>query len=278
MGSRAIIGIHAGSLHRSSRRDPEVDRLLTRWIGCLSAAGAIPVVVPDLSCDEGLDELLDLLHGFVVAGERDACDACRDGSDGPCWEPMAEFRLVRAIARRQVPFVGIGLGFQLMNLALGGTVRPLDLDARGQPFHAYPHNPRHPLEPKDGSLMQTICGARPVTVNSSHRCAIDRLADGLVATAVSSDGVVEAFEALSEDWFALSVQFQPDDSCDRHLSSGIFDTLVDEAMAPGEQASDYDQAGCLQSDLGLDDELAGGSVGDAPHDIAIGPFEKLRSQ
>lgn len=239
MGSRAIIGIHAGSLQRSSRRDPEVDRLLTRWIGCIEAAGAVPIVVPGLSChaslEEGLDDLLSLLHGFVVAGERDACDACRVGSGGPCWELMSEFRLVRVIARRQIPFLGVGLGFQLMNLALGGTIRPLEVDVRGQPFHAYPHNPRHPLETTAGSLMETICGSSSVMVNSSHRCAIDRLADGLVATALSSDGVVEAFESSSEDWFALGVQFQPDDSCDKQLSSSIFDTLVDEAMAHGEQ-------------------------------------------
>ncbi len=238
MGSRPIIGIHAGGLQRSSRRDLDVDRLLTRWIGCLAAAGAVPVVVPDLSClgdpDEEFDELLDVLHAFVVAAERDACDA-RPSSGAPCWEPIPEFHLVRAIARRQIPFLGIGLGFQLMNLALGGTIRPLEVDVRGQPFHAYPHHPRHLLETTDGSLLATICGPSPVMVNSSHHFAIDRLADALVATAVSSDGVVEAFESSSEDWFALGVQFQPDDSCDRQLSSGIFDTLVDEAMAHGKQ-------------------------------------------
>jgi putative glutamine amidotransferase len=243
MRTRAIIGIHAGGVFGPSQHVPEIDRLLTRWIGCTAGAGAIPVVVPGLSSDKGLDELLDAVQGFVIAGERDAGDACLDGPDCPAWEPLSEFRLVRAIAQRRVPVLGIGLGFQLLNLVLGGTIRPLEQDVRGQPFHAYPHNPRHPVDPVPGSLMHNFFGSRAMTVNSSHRCAIDRLGEGLTASAVSSDGVVEAFESTSGDWFALGVQFQPDESCDVDLAAVLFDALVEESLAQTSPAWGHQPAG-----------------------------------
>jgi putative glutamine amidotransferase len=68
--------------------------------------------------------------------------------------------------------------------------------------------PTHEVRVTDGSYMAEVMGREMVRVNSYHHQGIKDLAQGLVATGYSSDGVVEAVEAenLSERWL-LGVQW-----------------------------------------------------------------------
>ena len=101
---------------------------------------------------------------------------------------------MRTIADRQKPFLGIGRGIQLLNVALGGTLRPV-LHGRGPcQRHVYPHNPQHPLETLPGSLLDQVYSQPSELVNSMHEYAVDEPAVGFRVTALGPANVVEAIE------------------------------------------------------------------------------------
>ena len=56
--------------------------------------------------------------------------------------------------------------------------------------------------------MCQIYGEGEIVVNSEHRQAIQRVAEGFAATGVALDGVIEAIEHTNDDWFAVG-SWQP---------------------------------------------------------------------
>jgi PleD family two-component response regulator len=77
-----------------------------------------------------------------------------------------------------------------------------------------------------GSLLSKITGKRVLGVNSSHHQAVLEPAEPLVATARSSDGIVEAMElkpdAARRMPFLLSVQFHPERLVEKRGTSRDF--------------------------------------------------------
>jgi gamma-glutamyl-gamma-aminobutyrate hydrolase PuuD len=76
-----------------------------------------------------------------------------------------------------------------------------------------------------GSRLRRLVGDR-FEVQCSHHQAVDRVGPGLVVTAHSEDGVVEAVESPGHR-FVVGVQWHPEETGDRPL----FDALVAEARA-----------------------------------------------
>jgi putative glutamine amidotransferase len=112
-----------------------------------------------------------------------------------------EFSALRRALERGVPVLCICKGFQVLNVALGGT---LHLDIRG---HNAPEMKNNDIQP-----LRTDAAARHrfQTVNSSHHQAIDRLAEGCVAEAWSADdGIIEQMR-MADYPFALAVQYHPE--------------------------------------------------------------------
>jgi putative glutamine amidotransferase len=72
----------------------------------------------------------------------------------------------------------------------------------------------HEVSLTAGSLLARIAGKRILGVSSSHHQAVLEPAEPLMATARSSDGIVEAMElrpeAVRRAPFMLSVQFHPE--------------------------------------------------------------------
>jgi putative glutamine amidotransferase len=125
-----------------------------------------------------------------------------------------------------MPFLGMGTGIQLLNTALGGSLRSVAGGGDETVPHIHPHNPRHPLQTIPGTLLHKLLVAgRSTLVSSSHAMAVDDVAVGLVVSARSPDGLVEAIESETSDWMALGVQFLPDPHAD-DLDDQIFRTFV----------------------------------------------------
>ncbi len=229
MYAKPFIGVSADCscdrLGRAGLHDP----LLPRWLDCISKAGGVPVIIPRL--EDEIDQLLVLEHlqGFVLAGQRDLRPR-RDGLPTRGGEVCLESKLVRLIADRRVPFLGIGVGIQVLNVALGGTLFDIVGSQNGM-YHAYPHNPRHTLLTEPGSLMERAFGDETNLVNSPHHVAIDELAVGFAVTARCGDGVVEAIESETDDWFAIGIQFCPERNMAMAPDLRIFEEFVEEAIA-----------------------------------------------
>jgi putative glutamine amidotransferase len=103
------------------------------------------------------------------------------------------------------PLLAVCRGLQVVNVALGGTL------VQDMPTHH-----RHvvsQLRLRPGSALRRTVGAPRITISCHHHQALDRLGEGLVATATSADGVVEATELARPDgrWF-LGVQWHPEDT------------------------------------------------------------------
>jgi putative glutamine amidotransferase len=124
-----------------------------------------------------------------------------------------EIALVGMALRRGMPVFGICRGMQVLNVALGGTLYQdlpsqweRDLLKHRQDTPKW--QPTHEVSVEDGSYIAEVMDRELVKVNSYHHQGIKDLAEGLVVTGRSSDGVIEAVEAgdISERWL-LGVQW-----------------------------------------------------------------------
>src|SRR5262249_34364946 len=135
-----------------------------------------------------------------------------------------------AAARRaldaDVPILGVCRGFQLLNVALGGSLAMhiAGHQARGDDVIA------HTLSVRSGTKLAAATAAGAMRVNSRHHQAItdDRLAPGLRATA-HHDGLVEAFESDGHRW-VVGVQWHPERTSEVDAAAArIFAAFVAEA-------------------------------------------------
>lgn len=198
-----------------------------RYLRELRAAGAdVVVVTPG-------EMLPDDVAGVCFSGGGDIAPE-RYGAEDPervCENVLPERdELELAAARRaldaDLPILGICRGFQLLNVALGGT---LALDVRG-------HQAKgdavisHTLRVEAGTKLAKATRAGEMRVNSRHHQAVttDRLALSLVATVIH-DGLVEAFESTDHRW-VVGVQWHPERTQEvDEAAARIFDAFVAEA-------------------------------------------------
>lgn len=119
----------------------------------------------------------------------------------------AEMELFRAFFRAGKPIFGICRGFQLINVALGGTLVQ-DIIPELRLFHTRGTADRvHAIRATEGSLLYRLYG-QVFTVNSSHHQVLDRLGEGITPTAWAEPGFPEGFEIKDAPVFA--VQFHPE--------------------------------------------------------------------
>ncbi len=180
-------------------------RLMREYTESVAAAGMRPLLLCPRSgipsCVSGLvftggGDLSPAFAGYAFDSGLSGIDAERD---------RYEFALVRWARSARVPVLGICRGMQVLNAALGGTLYA-DLSAAGvAEKHVLAPGALHPIRGINGSRL---FGAGKFFVNSSHHQAVDRIAAGLYAAAVSPAGIVEALEDCDD--LLLGVQFHPE--------------------------------------------------------------------
>ncbi len=234
MRRKPLVGVNSD--FRTGKNDsPSFSYLSVGYCDALTEAGAIPVALPPLEEPADIESLLDRLDAVVLIGGADL-DPRRDGymlhPSVRLMDPRREDfdrTLVDLIAQRRLPVFGIGVGMQLLNVAAGGT---LFLHIPEDSPRALPHiDPidrahRHSLEVVPGTLLERVYGDGEIRVNSMHHMAVDDLGQGLRATARCPDGIVEAVESLSEDWFVLGTQFHPEGDSATALDQRIFEEFL----------------------------------------------------
>ncbi len=194
------------------------------YVELVTRAGGVPVLLPPPgsgSTPAGpAGEVLDRVDALVLAGGRDV-DARRYGAephetaDQPATDRDEwELALTRAALDRGVPLLGICRGAQVLTVALGGTLvqHVPDLPEAGAHKHGPGEFASHTVRTVAGSRVAAALGG-DARVSCYHHQAVERLPDGLRATAHAEDGVVEGVE-LDGGGFAVGVQWHPEQTLD----------------------------------------------------------------
>jgi gamma-glutamyl-gamma-aminobutyrate hydrolase PuuD len=210
---------------RSGIWDTEFALLHANYVDAVSRAGGTAVLLPPQP--SGAEELIEALDGLLVTGGADISpdrygeaphpetSGTRPGRDE--WET----RLLRRALDIGLPVLGICRGAQLLNVALGGTLRQHLPDDVGHEEHR-PRlgvfgSTRLRLEP--GSRIAGLLGAE-LKGGCHHHQAIGRVAAGLEVAGRSPDGTIEAVEMAGR--FVLGVQWHPEqDDTDPRLFGAI---------------------------------------------------------
>jgi putative glutamine amidotransferase len=112
-----------------------------------------------------------------------------------------EFDIIPTIIERGLPILAICKGMQVLNVALGGTLK---LDIPGHRSAEMKDNDIQPLRFDRHAEHQFG------KVNSSHHQAVDRLGEGFVAEGwCETDDIIEQMR-LSNYPFAVAVQYHPE--------------------------------------------------------------------
>ena len=128
--------------------------------------------------------------------------------------------LQRAL-ERQIPVLGVCRGLQVLNVALGGTLRQHLPDEIGHDGHGSGPGVFGDIEVALDGAVGAIVGPA-ATVRCCHHQAIDRLAEGLEVTGRAPDGVIEAVELTGAPW-VLGVQWHPEQT---PADTSLFAALV----------------------------------------------------
>ncbi|HJV05401.1 MAG TPA: gamma-glutamyl-gamma-aminobutyrate hydrolase family protein [Actinomycetota bacterium] len=201
------------------------------------AGGQEAILAPrELSRDEA-ERLLERFDGLLLIGGGDI-DPKHYGQDPlpECYgidteADVFEMRLVQAAVGRGMPVLAICRGFQILNVATGGSLDQHITGRDGLIGHGVPGvSPEmHEVRLEPGTWTAKAMGTETVQVSSSHHQAAARIGDGLVVSGRAPDGIVEAMEHPDGSW-VVAVQWHPERTAEKDpAQQGLFDALVDQA-------------------------------------------------
>ena len=191
------------------------------YLRALLKAKGIPLIIPVIPPGSVLETLFGMMDGLLLIGGPDLdpthyhqLPAAGLRKVTPARDAV-ELQVTRWALDANLPVLAICRGIQVLNVAAGGT---LWQDLASQLPEAAKHD-YHPNFPEDyrahtiraaaGSRLAGIIGEDDIAVNSLHHQAIDKVGNGLRATAFAPDGIIEGVEGKGEGW-VVGVQWHPE--------------------------------------------------------------------
>ncbi len=231
-----IIGVCAN-------HDDNTSRLHTAYTRAVLDAGGIPVIIPVTDNAEALREIVTRIDGLILSGGGDISgdyfgEKTLKGIKVDDLLDRFNFTLLRLAADRCLPVFGICRGEQVINAAFGGTLWqdiPSQFPGKTIKHSKYGKGialeaPAHEVDLTPGTWLGGVLGGGRLGVNSRHHQAVKDLAPGFRTAAVSTDGVIEAVEAMPvrRIW---GVQWHPENmACGGDTAAkALFRAMVDEA-------------------------------------------------
>lgn len=203
------------------------------YFEAVQRAGGIPILLPPQPVESGVvDRVLDGIDGLIITGGADV-DPARYGQDAhpltdtpPVERDAWEDALLGAAIAREIPFLGICRGMQMLNVHRGGSLHQHLPEVVGSDRYRIGNGEfaTNEVAVEEGSGLAAIVGAAPLPVKSYHHQAVDAVGAGLRVTARTDDGLVQAVE-LEGVPFGLAVQWHPEEDAaeDARLFAGLVD-------------------------------------------------------
>lgn len=193
-------------------------------------------MLPNTLMSAAIRDYVDLIDGLLVSGGYDIHSKYFGQRPHPSITLSAperdefEIKIIKLALRKNIPVFGICRGFQVINIAMGGTIFQ---DLSCAPFKTLKHaDPReigkvfHKVKIQKGTILSRIIGSEQIEVNSSHHQIIDKIGRELKAVAYSSDGVIEGLEG-TDFRLLLAVQWHPEMSPNRFHSKRLFKAFIE---------------------------------------------------
>ena len=222
MGAAAacIIGVTAATeTARWGVWDQPADLAPSGYAITVQRAGGIAVLLPvDPAVAVSPGPLLERLDGLILAGGADVDPASYGHAPAPGTTDTRperdafEIGLAKAALETGLPVLGICRGFQLINVAAGGTLDQHLPDRLGHERHRTVPGQfdEHEVELTPGSRIAAICGEERLMVSSHHHQGLDLVGQGIEVTGIATeDGTPEAFEMPGLP-YAIGVQWHPE--------------------------------------------------------------------
>lgn len=192
------------------------------YLRALTAAGALPVIVPIEPPPADLRGIFDRLDGVLLTGGGDIEPV--EYNDTPINDTLSGVKPVRDKAEllfsqwaveADKPIIGICRGIQVLNVALGGNLyqdipAQFETDVLHDSYGIHPMDHyTHTVNIEPGSRLAAIVGKTEMPTNSRHHQSLKDLGEGLVVTATTPDSIIEAVER-PQSQYCLAVQWHPE--------------------------------------------------------------------
>jgi putative glutamine amidotransferase len=206
------------------------------YIDAIARAGAVPVLIDPFGDPSGI---LDRVDALVLSGGPDLDPACYGQAPHPKTYGVKraiddfELALTHDALDREMPTLAICRGFQILNVALGGTLYQHIPENPGVEPHGRPGEPNggrtQEVTIEAGTLLEKVMGTNRPVATCHHHQAVDRVGDGLRVVARADDGIVEGLERRGPGGWLLAVQWHPEDTAATDpANQRLFDALVAE--------------------------------------------------
>jgi len=220
--------------------------LARHYSEAVEAAGGAPVHISLIPNSDYIDSVVEDLDGILLPGSDSDVDPLRYGQQPhpelgtvQVIKDQTDLLVIDVVERKGIPLFTICFGMQVLNVSRGGT---LIQDIKSQMPDAIKHEqgaprerPSHTIRLLENTRLAGIAGAVDAVVNSHHHQAIESVGADLIATAWTTDGVIEAIEDPRPDRFVMAVQWHPELGWETDgLSQRLFRRFVDEAACRSE--------------------------------------------
>lgn len=216
----------------------EYSYVADNYIKSISKSNATPIILPIIEDEKQIENQIKAIDGLVLSGGYDIDPFFYN--EEPLEKLQAifprrdvyELKLIEFAIKYKKPILGICRGFQLLNVAFGGSLYQ-DLSYRPNTFVKHVQNTKpeqvtQSIKIDKNSTLFEISKIETERVNSFHHLALKEIAKDFNVVALAKDGVVEAIEYKNKDLFILGVQFHPEMMYETSkFAKNIFNTFVE---------------------------------------------------
>lgn len=216
-------------------------------IEAILQAGGLPIMLPHLTHETDIDQIVERIDGLYAAGGYDVDPTLYGEEPHPNLgtvipsRDIFELALIQKVLELGKPILGVCRGTQILNVAAGGDMyqdipSQMEGDVLQHQQKAPVEHGSHFVQVKEGSLLHRLTGVGKLRVNSRHHQANRRVPESFLISGTASDGVVEAIESQKHH-FVLGLQWHPEnmavasDGPSQKIFKGFIEACLEEEDA-----------------------------------------------